>query len=65
MFKATQKSQAKREGTGGGGTGSRGVLIPVLKAWKVLEIVKLKFQDFPGFKTFFSFGVIRVEVMLS
>lgn len=46
MFKATQKSQAKREGTGGGETGSRGVLIPVLKAWKVLEIVKLKFQDF-------------------
>ena len=48
MFKATQKSQAKREGTGGGGgeTGSKGVLIPVLKAWKVLEIVKLKFQDF-------------------
>lgn len=45
MFKATQKSQAKREGTGGG-TGSRGVLIPVLKEWKVLEIVKLKFQDF-------------------
>lgn len=24
MFKATQKLQAKREGTGGGGTGSRG-----------------------------------------
>lgn len=42
MFKATQKSQSKREGTGGGGggTGSRRVLIPVLKAWKVLEIVK-------------------------
>ena len=47
MFKATQKSQSKREGTGGGGgTGSRRVLISVLKAWKVLEIVKLKFQDF-------------------
>lgn len=41
------KSTSKKGGNwGGGGTGSRGVLIPVLKAWKVLEIVKLKFQDF-------------------